>query len=177
MREFVALRDGAADLAVGSTLFWSAQVTELNVDRIAVDRLRTPGASMRSSRPVKEQLDAAIERAGVVPLAFAALGPRALATTTMAVRTPGDVPGLRVRIASAPLVADLFMALGAEPRTMSFADAQAAFNDGYARRTGRDARDVRRGAPRRARHPTGGAVGRDRGGCRVRREPRRCGTA
>ena len=30
-REFSALRDGAADLAVGSTLFWSAQVVELNV--------------------------------------------------------------------------------------------------------------------------------------------------
>src|SRR5512137_2702520 len=29
-REFVALRDGAADLAVGSTLFWSGQVVELN---------------------------------------------------------------------------------------------------------------------------------------------------
>ena len=29
-REFVALRDGAADLAVGSTLFWSVQVVELN---------------------------------------------------------------------------------------------------------------------------------------------------
>src|ERR1700752_1750376 len=30
-REFFALASGAADLAVGSTLFWSAQVPELNV--------------------------------------------------------------------------------------------------------------------------------------------------
>ena len=85
MREFVALRDGAADLAVGSTLFWSAQVTELNViglpwivaDARALDALVAA---------LKEQLDAAIERGGAVPLAYAPLGPRALATTTMAVQ-------------------------------------------------------------------------------------------
>lgn len=129
VREFVALRDGAADLAVGSTLFWSAQVTELNVIGLPwmVSDARGLDALVAA---LKEQLDAAIERGGAVPLAYAALTPRALATTTMAVQDPGDVRGLGVRTASAPLVADLFIALGAEPRTLSFADAQAAFKTG-----------------------------------------------
>jgi TRAP-type C4-dicarboxylate transport system substrate-binding protein len=35
-----------------------------------------------------------------------------------------------VRIGSTPLVADLVTALGAEPRTMAFAEAQAAFKSG-----------------------------------------------
>ena len=56
-REFIALRDGAADLAVGSTLFWSAQVVELNLFALpwlAPEDARSRGARERSRR--REQL-------------------------------------------------------------------------------------------------------------------------
>ena len=129
-REFFALASGAADLAVGSTLPWSAQVPELNVvglpwlapDAKAIDALITGG--------VKERLDAAIERAGAVPLAYATLGLRSLATTAIAVQAPTDLKGLKVRTGSTPLVADVFIAMGAEPRVMTFAEAQAALKGG-----------------------------------------------
>ncbi len=129
-REFLALREGAADLAVGSTLFWSMQVSELTLvglpwiapDGKAVDALIT-GAT-------KGRLDAAIERAGGVALAYAALGERALATTTQDVRVPEDLGGLEVRITTTPLLVDLFVGLGARPRAMAFADAEAAYRAG-----------------------------------------------
>jgi TRAP-type C4-dicarboxylate transport system substrate-binding protein len=129
-REFVALRDGAADLAIGSTLFWSAQVPELNV--VGLPWLASDGKGLDAlvAGTMKERLDAAIERAGAVPLAYATLGLRALATTSAAVQMPADLAGLKVRIASTPVLADLFFALGAEPRTMPFADAQAALKAG-----------------------------------------------
>ena len=130
LREFAALASGFADLAVGSSLFWAAQVPELNVvglpwiarDAEAIDAL------VRGT--MKERLDAAIERAGAVPLAYATLGLRSLATTTSSAQTPDALKGLKVRVGSAPLVADLFIALGAEPRTLAFADAQAALKAG-----------------------------------------------
>jgi TRAP-type C4-dicarboxylate transport system substrate-binding protein len=124
------LRNGSADLAVGSTLFWSTQVAELNVIGLPWLSPDTMGVDALIAGAMKKRLDAAIERAGVVPLAYAALGPRALATTTVAVQVPDDINGLRVRAAASPLVADLFFALKAAPRTMSFAEAQAALKSG-----------------------------------------------
>jgi TRAP-type C4-dicarboxylate transport system substrate-binding protein len=79
---------------------------------------------------MKERLDAAIERAGAVPLAYAALGMRSLATAAIAAETPDEFKGRKVRIGSTPLVADVFIALGAAPRTMTFAEAQAALKAG-----------------------------------------------
>ena len=138
-REFIALRDGDADLAVGSTLFWSAQVRELGV--VGLPWI-APGAKQVDALlagEVGESLAAAIERAGAIALAFAPLGHRELATVGRAVRTPEDFAGLQVRIVSSPYLADLYAGLRARPRAMAFADAQAAFRSG--------ALDAQEGAP------------------------------
>ena len=129
-REFFALASGAADLAVGSSLFWSAQVPELNV--IGLPWIAPDAKALETlvAGTMKERLDAAIERAGAVPLAYAPLGLRSLATTTIGAQTPDDLKGLKVRIGSTPLVADLLIALGAQPATMTFAEAQAALKAG-----------------------------------------------
>jgi TRAP-type transport system periplasmic protein len=129
-REFVALRDGAADLAVGSSLYWAIEVGELST--IGLPWLAPDAASTEALvvGAVKERLDAAIERAGCIPLAYAALPPRALATTARVVRTPEDLAGMRVRIASTPYLADLFTAFGATPQSGSYAQAERAFRDG-----------------------------------------------
>ena len=176
-REFVALRDGAADLAVGSTLFWSAQVTELNVDRIAVARARAEGprrARRRRREGAARRGDRARRRRSA--RACAVLGHRALATTARRCRSPDDLarPEGPHRVDAAPRRS--FMRRWARSRTRwPFADAQAALRGGHARRAGRNARDVRRRAPRRARAQARDAVGRDRGGRRVRRQSRGVG--
>jgi TRAP-type C4-dicarboxylate transport system substrate-binding protein len=129
-REFAALRDGAADLAVGSSLFWAPQVTELNLIGLPWIAADTRQLDALVTGPVKGELDAAIERAGAVPLAYAALGFRALATTTAMVNSPDDLAGLPVRVTSTTYVTDLFVALRAAPRTLPLAEAQAAMKAG-----------------------------------------------
>jgi TRAP-type C4-dicarboxylate transport system substrate-binding protein len=125
-REFIALRDGAADLAVGSTLFWAWQVVELNVVALPWIAPEEKDLAALAGEAVAPRLAAAIERAGAVPLAIAVLGHRALATTGRELRSPEDMAGMKVRLPSTPLLTDLFVGLGAEPRSMAFADAQAA---------------------------------------------------
>jgi TRAP-type C4-dicarboxylate transport system substrate-binding protein len=125
-REFIAVRDGAADLAVGSTLYWSAQVVEFNL--VGLPWLLPEDNDLQAivAGGVGERLLAAVERAGVVPLAIAMLGHRALSTPA-AVQSPADIAGLKIRAAATPLLTDLYIALGATPRAMSALDAQAAF--------------------------------------------------
>jgi TRAP-type C4-dicarboxylate transport system substrate-binding protein len=129
-REFFVLASGGADLAVGSTLFWSAQVPALNIFGLPWLVPDAKRLNALVSGTMKERIDAAIEHAGAVPLAYAALGPRSLATSTIAVQTPADLKDLKLRTGSTPLVADVLIAMSAQPRTMAYADAQSAFKTG-----------------------------------------------
>jgi TRAP-type C4-dicarboxylate transport system substrate-binding protein len=124
-REFAALRDGAIDLAVGSTTSWALQVKELNVlalpwlvpDHDALDDLLRGEVATRMS--------AAVEAAGVMPLAWSGDGFRELATRRP-VRLPADLNGLSVRVAPSQLLLDTLQALGAAPVSMDAAAALAA---------------------------------------------------
>lgn len=129
-REFAALRDGAADLAVGSSLLWSVQVNALGA--IGLPWLAPDPRQLDAlvAGTVKERIFVALERAGVVPLAIVPLGHRALATTSREVRTPDDAAGLRVRITSTPFLTDVCTGLAMLPQAMSFTAAQDAFRAG-----------------------------------------------
>lgn len=129
-REFGALRDGAAELAVGSTLAWSAEVGALAVVGLPWLAPEPRQLAQLAVGEVKDRLFAAIEHGGAVPLAVAPLPHRALATSVKAVRTPDDVRDLRVRIAPSRYLAELYGVLGARPQTMTFADAAAALRAG-----------------------------------------------
>lgn len=129
-REFAALRDGAADLAVGSSLFWWVQVSALaaiGLPWLAPDARHLDALTIGT---MKERFFLALERAGVVPLAIVPLGHRALATTSREVRTPEDAAGLRVRITSTPLLTEVCAGLSMLPQAMSFTAAQDAFRAG-----------------------------------------------
>ncbi len=129
-REFIALRDGAADLAVGSALVWSAQVPALAVVALpwlAPDR-RTLDALVGDAQ-LRAAVAARIEAAGAIMVEWAPLGHRDLATRRT-VRSPGDVQGLRLRMTPNPLLTDLYASLGMLPRSMGFGEAQGAFAAG-----------------------------------------------
>ena len=129
-REFAALRDGAADLAVGSTLHWAAQVRELAVVGLPWLAPEPRELAALATGEMQERLFAAIERAGAVPLALAPLGHRAIAVRAREVRLPDDLRGLRIRTAPSPFLVDLYAGFGALPFSMSFADASVQFTDG-----------------------------------------------
>ncbi len=87
-------------------------------------------AGARWAQIVTERSDGKVAVQFFPGATLAALGHRAIATTDRVLRSPADVAGLKVRAPSTPLLADLFADLGAEPRTMAFADAQASFRAG-----------------------------------------------
>jgi TRAP-type C4-dicarboxylate transport system substrate-binding protein len=127
-REFGALKDGAADLAVGSALAWSAQLTAFGVYALPwLAAEPRDQEALAAAAPLRELVAAQANLGGVIVLAIAPLGDRVLATMKAAVRTPGEMAGLRVRVLPNPLVIDTFATLGARPMAMGVADAQAAF--------------------------------------------------
>ena len=129
-REFTAIRQGAIDLAIGSTINWSPQVKELNLfslpfvfpDYKAVDAV-THGR-------VGQELFKVIEKNGVIPLAWGENGYREISNSKREIRTPADMKGMKFRVVGSPLFNDTFTALGANPTQMSFADAQPALASG-----------------------------------------------
>jgi tripartite ATP-independent transporter DctP family solute receptor len=121
-REFSALRQGVIN--------WSPQVKQLNLfslpflfpDYAAVDAV-TQG-------DVGKQIFATLDKAGVVPLAWGENGYREISNSKVAIKSPADLKGLKIRVVGSPLFLDTFTALGANPTQMSWADAQPAFASG-----------------------------------------------
>ena len=129
-REFAALRDGAADLAVGSTLHWSAQVNELAVVGLPWLAPEPNELAALATGPMRERLFAAITRANAIPLALAPLGHRAIATRARPVSLPDDMRGLKVRITASRYLVDFYAGLGALPFALPFGEASDRFGSG-----------------------------------------------
>lgn len=129
-REFSAMRSGLIDMAVGSTINWSPQVPEVNLfslpflmpDNAAVDAITQGKAG--------EMVFAAIEKRGVMPLAWGENGFREISNSRAAISTPDDLKGLKVRVVGSPLFLDTFNTLGANPTQMSWTDALPALTTG-----------------------------------------------
>ena len=127
-REFGALKHGAADLAVGGALAWSAQLPAFGVYALpwlASDTREQE--ALASDVALRELVAAQADRAGVVVLAVAPLGDRVVATMKGAVLAPAEMAGLRVRVMPNLLIVETFATLGSRPAAMAFAEAQAAF--------------------------------------------------
>lgn len=129
-REFSALRQGVIDMAVGSTINWSPQVKQLNLfsmpflmpDYAAVDALTQGEAG--------KEIFAAIDKAGVLPLAWGENGYREVTNSKRPIRSPADLKGMKLRVVGSPIFAEVFTAMGANPTQMSWADAQPALSSG-----------------------------------------------
>ncbi|GHA28640.1 DctP family TRAP transporter solute-binding subunit [Oceanisphaera arctica] len=129
-REFSAMRSGLIDMAVASTINWSPQVPELNLfslpflmpDEAAIDAI-TQGST-------GEKIFTAIDKKGVMPLAWGENGFRELSNSKHPIDSPEDVQGLKVRVVGSPLFLDTFSTLGANPTQMSWADAKPALTTG-----------------------------------------------
>ena len=129
-KEFTSIRQGAIDMAIGSTINWSPQVQQLNLfsmpflmpDYKAIDAL--------TGGDVGKDLFKILESKGVVPLAWGENGFRELSNSKQLVRKPEDLKGLNIRVVGSPLFLDTFTALDANPTQMSWADAVPALSSG-----------------------------------------------
>ena len=129
-KEFTAIRQGAIDLSIGSTINWSPQIKELNLfsmpflmpDYTAIDAL-TQGE-------VGKELFKILSSKDVVPIAWGENGFRELSNSKRPIKAPDDLKGLKIRVVGSPLFLDTFTALGANPTQMSWADAVPALSAG-----------------------------------------------
>lgn len=129
-KEYTAIRQGAIDMAIGSTINWSPQVKELNLfsmpflmpDYKAIDAL--------TGGEVGKELFKILESKDTVPLAWGENGFRELTNSKKEIRKPDDLKGLKIRVVGSPLFLDTFTALGANPTQMSWADAVPALSSG-----------------------------------------------
>jgi TRAP-type transport system periplasmic protein len=129
-KEFTAIRQGAIDMAIGSTINWSPQVQQLNIfsmpflmpDYKAIDAL--------TGGDVGKELFKILEGKDVVPLAWGENGFRELSNSKHPIRKPDDLKGLKIRVVGSPLFLETFTAIGANPTQMSWADAVPALSSG-----------------------------------------------
>ncbi len=70
-REFTAVRQGAIDLAIGSTINWSPQIKELNLFSMPFLAQDHAGLDALTQGAVGKEIFALVDKAGVVPLAWA----------------------------------------------------------------------------------------------------------
>jgi tripartite ATP-independent transporter DctP family solute receptor len=129
-KEYTAIRQEAIDMAIGSTINWSPQIKELNIfampflmpDYKAIDAL--------TGGEVGKEIFKILESKDTVPLAWGENGFRELSNSKKSIRKPEDLKGLKIRVVGSPLFLDTFTALGANPTTMSWADAVPALSSG-----------------------------------------------
>ena len=124
-REFTAIRQGVIDMAVGSTINWSPQIKELNLFALPFLMPDEKAMDALTQGEIGKELFKIIEKQ-VVPLAWGENGFRQLSNSKRAVASPDDMKGLKIRVVGSPLFNDIFNALGANPTSMSWADAQTA---------------------------------------------------
>ncbi len=129
--EFLLLRQGAADFALGSTINWSPMVKELNLFSLpflfhneyqAVDALETG--------KVGKKVFNILNNKGVVALAWGENGFREITNSKRPINSPEDMQGLKIRIVGAPIFMDIFKALGADPVAMNWEEALSALRAG-----------------------------------------------
>jgi tripartite ATP-independent transporter DctP family solute receptor len=121
---------GVIDCAIDSTINISPVIPEANIfhlpfflnDFETLDKVKygKAGAAVFDAMKAKR----------LQPLGWAENGFRQLTNSKVAVRTPADMKGLRIRVVGNPLFIDTFRALGADPVNMNWGDAVAGFQQG-----------------------------------------------
>ena len=128
--EFVLLRQGVADFALGSTINWSTTIKELNLFSLPFFFPDYKALDAVEYGEVGKRLFKIMEDKGVVSLAWGENGFRELTNNKRAVKRPEDLDGLKVRVVGSPIFIDAFKAMGANPVSMNWGEALSAFQQG-----------------------------------------------
>lgn len=124
--EFLLMKQGVIDFAVGSTINWSPTVKELNLFSLPFffpDYKHLD--AVKSGEPGKK-LFKIIDEKGVVGLAWGENGFRELTNSKHPVRKPEDLEGLKVRVVGSPIFIDTFRAMGANPVSINWSECLTA---------------------------------------------------
>ena len=139
--------NGVIDCAMESTINISPVITEANIFSLPFFINNFENLDKLEFGETGKAIFKAMDAKGLVGLAWAENGFRQVTNSKLAIRTPADVKGLRLRVVGSPIFIDIFRQLGADPVNMNWGDAVTGFQQGVV--------DV---AGQLARHPGATAV-------------------
>ncbi len=121
---------GVIDCAYESTINASPVIPEMNIFSLPFFINTFENLDALEEGEVGKILFEAMDKKGLVGLAWAENGFRQLTNSKKAVQTPEDLKGMRIRVVGSPIFVDTFRQLGADPVNMNWGDAQTAFQQG-----------------------------------------------
>ena len=119
--------NGVIDCAYESTINISPVITECNLFSLPFFINTFENLDKIENGKAGKAVFAAMEKKGLVGLAWAENGFRQVTNSKRAIHRPEDVEGLRLRVVGSPIFIDTFRKLGADPVNMNWGDAVTAF--------------------------------------------------
>ncbi len=121
---------GVIDCAYESTINSSPVIPEMNIFSLPFFINTFENLDKLEYGETGKAIFAAMEKKGLVGLAWAENGFRQLTNSKKPVKMPSDLKGLRIRVVGSPIFIDTFRQLGADPVNMNWGDAVTAFQQG-----------------------------------------------
>jgi tripartite ATP-independent transporter DctP family solute receptor len=121
---------GAIDVAYDSTINVSPVIPEMNIFSLPFFINTYENLDKLENGETGKALFEAMDKKGLVGLAWAENGFRQLSNSKRPITSPEDLKGLRVRVVGSPLFVETFRQLGADPVNMNWGDATTAFQQG-----------------------------------------------
>jgi len=125
--EFLLMKQGVIDFALGSTINWSTTIKELNLFSLPFFFPSYQALDAVENGETGKRLSKIIEDKGVMVLGWGENGYRDLTNSKRAVKKPENLDGLKIRVVGSPIFIDTFKALGANPVSMNWGEALSAF--------------------------------------------------
>ena len=82
------------------------------------------------TKEFKDKMDNIVRKKGIHPLFICDNGTRGFLNKKRVVRSPEDIKGMSVRVMQGPMYTDMFTAMGAKTRTLSFPELYTALQQG-----------------------------------------------
>lgn len=128
--EFLLMKQGVIDFALGSTINWSTTIKELNLFSLPFFFPDYKALDAVEHGETGKRLIKIIEDKGVIVLGWGENGYRDLTNSKRPVKKPEDLEGLKIRVVGSPIFIDTFKAMGANPVSMNWGEALSSFQQG-----------------------------------------------
>lgn len=121
---------GIIDCAYESTINASPVIPEMNIFSLPFFINTFESLDKLEDGATGKTIFEAMDRKGLVGLAWAENGFRQVTNSKKEIRKPEDLKGMRLRVVGSPIFIDIYRQLGADPVNMNWGDAQTAFQQG-----------------------------------------------
>lgn len=124
------LAKGTIDFTYNSTIIYSILNDRLGVVSAPFLFSDLDAVDEKLNGEAGEEIKKILREIGVEPLGFGQNGFRQVTNSKVAIKSPKDIEGLKIRIPGIKMYTDLWTELGADPTTMTFSEVFTALQQG-----------------------------------------------